>query len=115
MLRQGDLLLVKIEKPDGLDNATRLTPNRHGALVLAQGESTLHEHTIDGHRAEAWMLGETVLHISGVGATLKTTHIHTGKTLPRHTPQEVGGGYYRVVRQRELSNADLKRAVIVRD
>jgi len=114
-IRQGDLLLVKIAEPKWLDKALRLTPNRHGKIVLAQGESTLHEHTIDAADAEAFAFVETVLHVKSSAATLKTTHIHTGRPLPRHTPQELGGGYYRVVHQRELSMADLRRAVVVRD
>lgn len=114
-IRQGDVLLVKIKEPAGLDKAQKLPPNRHGCIVLAQGESTLHEHTIDAAGAEAWRLGEIVIRVKEAGAKLKTTHIHSGKTLPRHTPQEVGGGYYRVVRQRELTNAEMVRTAIIRD
>ena len=113
MIRQGDVLLVKITKPAGLETTEKAAPNRHGNIVLAQGESSLHEHTIAAADADLFPGG--VLHVKAEATTLRTTHIHTGRTLPRHTPQEMGAGYYRVVRQRELSNADLRRVVVVRD
>ena len=116
MIRQGDVLLKRVDAPKNIAQYAKQPANRHGKLVLAQGESTLHEHTVDETAAELIALGERrLLHVTAPAATLKTTHIHTGSPLPRHKPQELGDGYYEVVRQRELTTGDIRKTRIVAD
>lgn len=116
MIRQGDVLLMAVAKPPSAEAGQKMKPNRHGLLVLAQGETSLHEHTVAETDAELIQMGEAMLlHVLKENATVRTTHIHTGETLRRHTPQTVGGGYYRIVRQRELDPKDIQRTRIVRD
>lgn len=116
MIRQGNVLLLKVAAPANIQDGVKHKPNAHGKLVLAQGETSLHEHSIEETDAELIALGEKMLlHVTAAKATLRTTHIHTGQTLNRHTPQEIGGGYYRVIRQVELNPADIRKIKVVRD
>jgi hypothetical protein len=102
MIRQGDILLVPVP-----DQAMSLTPkpsktrsNKRGHIVIAQGETSLHEHTVEETDAELVRQGERMLlwvHRQAIFATRST---ETGMILPRHTPLELPGGLYEVRIQR---------------
>jgi hypothetical protein len=103
--RQGDVLLVRIDKlPRGL----RQVPRDGGRVVLAYGEATGHAHAIADTGADllASDLEERFLRIVGDFATL-THEEHAPITLPR--------GAYRVVRQREYTPNALRTPSTVAD
>jgi hypothetical protein len=102
MIRQGDVLLIPI------DDSMPVTPrasrvgkmSRHGKLVLAEGETSLHEHTVEENTAELVQQGEKILLSIFGSTTLSVTHTETGEPLPRHTPIRIGPGLYEVRTQR---------------
>ena len=106
MIRQGDVLLVPLADDPQLPVGRRpdevVKPNRAGRLVLAQGETSLHEHTLAAEDAELVRIGERMLLNLYGPQVLQVTDSHTGAVLPRHTPIELGGGLYEVRIQREL-------------
>lgn len=101
MARQGDVLLIPVAGPVlGPENPERnkLT----GRLVLAQGETSLHEHTIAESDAELIKQGERMLLAVHRETLLAVTETGTGRPLARHTPLRIGDGVYEVRIQREL-------------
>jgi hypothetical protein len=104
MIRQGDVLLVPVQ------DAMPITPrakaagkrSRHGRLVLAEGETSLHEHTLPETDAELVRQGERMLLsvFPEAGTVLAVTHTQTGQPLARHTPLRIGRGLYEVRTQR---------------
>jgi hypothetical protein len=106
MIRQGDVLLLPLaDSPQLPVTGTKpvpVKPNHAGRLVLAQGETSLHEHTLAEDDAELVRIGEKMLLNLYGPTTLAVTDTHTGAVLPRHTPIELGGGLYEVRIQREL-------------
>lgn len=95
--RQGDILLVPIEKlPNGLSEV----PREKGKIVLAEGEETGHLHAIDA--PEATFLAEDLAEIEGkflvVEAEVALTH-------PEHDTIKLAPGNYEVRRQREYTEA----------
>lgn len=103
MIRQGDVLLVPMP-----EDSMPITPraqahgktNRHGRLVLADGETSLHEHTLSAEDADLVRQGERLLLTILRPQTLAVTHTHTGEALARHTPIRIGPGLYEVRTQR---------------
>jgi hypothetical protein len=96
-LRQGDILLVPIEKmPDGLTEV----PRENGRIVLAEGEATGHLHAIKA--PEASFRAEDLEEIEGrflaVEAEVALEH-------PEHDTIVLEPGAYEVRRQREYSEA----------
>lgn len=96
-VRQGDIYLVPIDTlPDGLTEV----PRDRGRIVLAEGEATGHLHTIEA--PEATFLAQDLADIEGrflaVEAEVALTH-------PEHSTIQVRPGAYRVVRQREYTEA----------
>ena len=96
MLRQGDVLLVRIDDlPSGMDE---VAPERRGdrlKYVLAHGEATGHAHaimsvtepvTLRRHREQGLFLV-----VQGAGAELRHEE---------HRPLPVPPGNYRIARQR---------------
>lgn len=106
MLRQGDILLIPVETP--VDEAhpehTVKQYNRFKRLVLAQGESSLHEHTMD---RDAKLIIRNGRHFLDVPRSqeLVVTDAETGERLARHTPVLVPPGRYemRLQRRAEVS------------
>ncbi|MCI0584715.1 MAG: hypothetical protein L0227_17805, partial [Chloroflexi bacterium] len=96
MVRQGDVLLVKV---DELPKGTSVVPRDNGRLVLAYGEATGHAHVVDAPPAEATLLtteqNERFLRIVGSGATL---------THEEHGAIAIAPGSYRVVIGREWTD-----------
>jgi hypothetical protein len=120
MIRQGDVLLIPIE--DAMPIAPRPTPvrklSRQRRLILAEGESSLHEHTLDASDAELVRQGERMLLWIEREQPLVVTHSQTGEVLARHTPIKVGTGLYevRIQRRAEITPADMpQRFTRVRD
>jgi hypothetical protein len=102
MIRQGDVLLVPVPEIAVRADARKLKPAR-GRVVLAQGETSLHEHTLPASDAELIRDGERMLLWTERPTRLAVTNTHTGAMLPRHTPSELpGGGLYEVRIQRDL-------------
>ena len=93
MVRQGDLLIVKVELlPDGCI--------KHQHLVLAEGEATGHKHELD--TGELYEKDGTLFF-----------HIEEEKTATlkheEHGPITFGPGIYKVVRQREYEPRGWRR------
>jgi len=105
-LRQGDILLVPVEKvPDGLTEV----PREDGRIILAEGEATGHLHAIDA--PEATFLAEDLASIEGrflvIEAEAATADAASGVALehPEHDTVVLEPGVYEVRRQREYSQA----------
>jgi hypothetical protein len=107
MIRQGDVLLVPISDVNQLPvppSGSKPMPERPkaGRIVLAQGETSLHEHTLTATDADLVRVGERMLLNLYRSTELVVTDTLTGTVLPRHTPIELPGGLYEVRIQREL-------------
>jgi hypothetical protein len=91
MKRQGDILLVPVERlPDELTEV----PREDGKIVLAEGEATDHLHAIEA--PEAMFLAEDLDQIEG---RFLVVEAEEGVEL-------VGPGLHEVRRQREYTAAD---------
>lgn len=92
MIRQGDVLLVKVTKrPAGLKS-------HRGRLVLATGEATGHAHVIDDPAATLWGDELTARFLEVIGDVVDLVHTSEPKD---HETLSVPPGLYRVLRQRE--------------
>jgi hypothetical protein len=91
--RQGDVLLVRLDRTLGPDSALTPVPRTDGRRVLASGEATGHAHAIESDLAELLQdrNGRLYLRLRG-GCEL---------THEEHSPIRLEVGVYRVVRQRE--------------
>lgn len=89
MVRQGDVLLVKI---DDMPNSAEEIEST-GRIVLAYGEVTGHAHAIAVAQAKLFIDGQTrFLKVGDAGADL----VHEEHSTIHLTP-----GLYRIVQQRE--------------
>jgi len=107
MIRQGDVLLIPVSDSQQLpiparDKKPVKTQPKAGRIVLAEGESSLHEHTLVEDDAQLVRIGERMLLNVYRDTRLVVTETHTGAVLPRHTPIALPGGLYEVRIQREL-------------
>jgi len=111
MYAQGDLLIERVD--DLQPSGTILSPDKTGAMVLAEGELTGHRHAIFEHvtmfRDDALARdvpgGLYIGHVKVEGGPVTLRH-------QEHAPVALSDGTYRVRRQRELEPRD---AVIVAD
>jgi hypothetical protein len=104
--RQGDILLVPVEKlPDGLKEV----PREDGKIVLAEGEATGHLHMIEAPEAtffakdlgspeDRYLVVAEAEAITAEAAGVALTH-------PEHDTVTLEPGAYEVRRQREYSQA----------
>jgi hypothetical protein len=85
MKRQGDLLIVKVDKipEDAL---------KQKSLVLAEGEATGHMHELDS--GEVYEKDGTLYFKVAEGGSVTLKH-------QEHGPLQFGEGIYQVIRQRE--------------
>lgn len=95
--RQGDILLLPVEKvPKGLKEI----PRENGRIVLAEGETTGHLHMIEA--PEALFLAEDLESIENrfleIEAEVALDH-------PEHDTIVLEPGAYKVIRQREYTQA----------
>lgn len=95
--RQGDVLLISEQVPEG---ATK-EPLEAGRIVLAHGEATGHAHAVRSKYATPYMASDKrrFLLIQGGRATLKHDE---------HGAVKVPPGTYRVVRQREWQDEEIR-------
>ena len=90
--RQGDVLLIRIDKPN-LKWANK-HPREGGRVVLAHGEATGHTHVITQSSAMLFeRRGERIL-------ALEEDAILAHE---EHSPIDLPAGYYQVVQQREYN------------
>ena len=98
MLRQGDVLLQRIARlPTGVQVQS------HDVIVLAHGEVTGHAHTINDRTAQVGL--------DEGGVMFLTIEELTEVRHQEHAPLIVTPGIYRVIRQREWTDADEPRQV----
>jgi hypothetical protein len=101
MYRQGDVLIIPIEKmPKGLEPLDR----EKGRVVLAHGEVTGHAHAIKDQRAALFRdpkLAAIFMHVTGDEPVALEHDEHN--TIP------IPPGTYRVVRQREYHPEEIRR------
>lgn len=100
IIRQGDILLVKIEDSGGALRVGKPTP-----LIVGHGETTGHTHTIEAARALtgdelAWDLFARTGDWQGNGDPLVAVDAPTIIRHQEHDALPVPAGVYRVVRQR---------------
>ena len=97
MYRQGDVLLIRIDKPN-LERARKL-PREDGRVVLAHGEVTGHAHTIHHPGAMLFDL---------IGEDHPILDLPENATLSHeeHDPIELPAGQYRIVQQREYNERE---------
>lgn len=101
ILRQGDVLLVKIREKN-LDDAARVA-RQAGRLVLADGEATGHAHAIDEALAELFEDRRGVLYLR-VQAGRPAQLVHE-----EHAALDLAPGLYRIVHQREYAPDAIRR------
>lgn len=116
IVRQGDVMLEPIDKlPDGLEPAPR---DRHGHILLAEGERSGHRHTIrDTSALSLRMAGsEDVDYIVVGGSGAMFAHEYLSGQMADHQPVDLAPGPYRVTHpikggtQREYSPQAIVRA-----
>jgi hypothetical protein len=95
LIRQGDVLLVPCDRiPEGAVPIRRTQRfGRKQGLIIASGEATGHHHRVRSSSARLFQdAGTFYLRAPEAGAVLEHEE---------HDALELGGGTYRVVRQRE--------------
>jgi hypothetical protein len=101
MVRQGDVMLVRVGKLDLEDmkqNGSKVKPEAHenGNSVLAHGEVTGHSHKVDGQVSMIYSVdGERYLRVS----------TDSNLTHEEHGSIPVPAGDYKVVQQKEYTPA----------
>jgi hypothetical protein len=97
MKRQGDILLVPVERlPDGLIEV----PREDGKIILAEGEATGHLHMIDSEKAT--FLAEDIAQIEDRFLAVEE---EVALEHPEHDTVTLAPGNYEVRRQREYDQA----------
>lgn len=96
MYRQGDVLILEVDREA---NRSVLRSQLAKDKVLVYGESTGHAHRVDGETARVIQFGETKFVDAPDGFKL----VHE-----EHDTIEVPEGFYRVVRQREYDEKEIR-------
>ena len=114
MIRQGDVLLMRVTKVDGeIEDA----PKDARGIVLAEGETSGHFHAVFGKsgRGEIKLMrfkdarAERLLVVGdGEGATVRVVGGGAGG-VDRHTPIEVGPGTFKVRIQRAWDSSSARQ------
>jgi hypothetical protein len=97
MLRQGDVLLIRIEGSIPVD--ARRVDGPGGRIVLAYGEATGHAHAVIGGEATVYESG----HERFLEVRLASSLIHE-----EHAALDLEAGAYRIVRQREYAPGEFR-------
>jgi len=92
MIRQGDVLLVKVDEVP--EEATAVKRDRQGRLVVAGGEATGHAHAIHAKSADLYAMGAFMY----LEAPKKVVLRHE-----EHDNIELDPGTYKITRQREYT------------
>jgi hypothetical protein len=90
--RQGDVMLVKVS---AVPKSAKPIAAKKGRIILAEGEATGHDHSIDASKAALYIdkAGQAYL-LAQDGCTL----VHQ-----EHAAINIDSGSYRVIRQREYT------------
>lgn len=106
MARQGDVLIVGVPAvPQGL----KPRPRTNGRVVLAEGEATGHHHAIaDTIEAPTAAIFDDPNDASGFFLRVESP---TGLVHEEHARVELPAGDYKVIRQREWTDANEPRTV----
>jgi len=104
MYRQGDVLLVRTDRP--LGGQARPVPREAGRVVLARGEATGHAHAIDSPLAELFeeQDGRLYLRVSAGAEPVRLIH-------QQHDPIALPPGVYEVRRQHEYTPEAIRRVI----
>jgi hypothetical protein len=111
-VRQGDVLLVRVGEKE-ITAQHKEVPRENGAVVLALGESSMHQHVFRDP-------GVCMLRSEGIGDAVVTVKelcdlITEGGEIapgrPRHDPVPVPPGTYRLVVQREWAGEEVRTVV----
>ena len=109
IIRQGDVLLIKINKPKASD--IEAAPSDARGLVLAEGETSGHFHAIFGNGAKLMQYrqsGQRVVVVADGGADMRVVGGGAGG-VDRHTPISLKKGHYEVRIQRRFSEGYSRR------
>ena len=98
MIRQGDVLLIACAAP----KLGKPIITRGPRIVLAQGETTMHEHTVSADDAELIAEGDRIILHVFRDTQMLVTDTTTGTPLKRHDPVPLTDNYYERRLQREL-------------
>ena len=98
MYRQGDVMVMEVDRRDGLDEV----PREDGRIVLAHGEVTGHAHVITSMDATLFMDAKTLDRFLDVRAPVIIGH-------EEHNRIELPSGYYQVRQQREYRPEGIRR------
>ena len=97
MFRQGDVMLMTVERRDGMAEVAR----EDGRIVLAHGEVTGHAHAIVSMDATLFMDEKTLNRYLDVKAPVILDHEEHGQI-------DLPSGFYEVRRQREYRPEGLR-------
>ena len=98
--RQGDILLIKVSS---IPKSAKKMPAKHGRIILAEGESTGHSHSLDASRASLYIeKNDQVFLLAEDDCTL----VHQ-----EHAPIDVAAASYKVVRQREYQPEGIRNVM----
>lgn len=100
MKRQGDLLIEKIQElPKNLKDK--------GTDVIAMGDSTNLAHRLASGKILVNKKGDMFLEVKR-----KTQVVHEHGKGHGHRPIDLSKGFYKVIRQREITSGDMTRIVV---
>ena len=98
MFRQGDVMVLAVERREGLDDV----PREDGCIVLAHGEVTGHAHAIASMDAVMLMDAKTLDRYLDVRAPVIIGH-------EEHSKIELPSGFYQVRQQRVYRPEGIRR------
>ena len=124
-IRQGDVLLVHADESELTAQYTEVEADVRGRLVLAESEATGHVHAVPAVAAalyvaqtmmllrvhEATRLEHAVAAALYVAQTMMLLRVHEATRLEHeeHAWIDLDPGLYRVVRQREYYQTEIRR------
>lgn len=116
MVRQGDILLIKLARPVAADKLEPETSDPRG-LVLAEGESSGHHHAVFGKGAKLFRFRDAVGRVLTVGREGANIRVVGGGSAahPRHLPVSLAPGQWEVRIQRQWTSEDEARSRQVMD
>jgi hypothetical protein len=105
VVRQGDVLIVKISEFPNDQEYIPVTPDRMGRNILAEGEATGHAHAVlakDTKLFTSTVVSETVQNM-----ILEVFNPSTVKH-EEHNPIDLDNGIYKIIRQREFTPESIR-------
>jgi hypothetical protein len=95
-LRQGDVLLERVARPNGC----QLVPRIAGRVILAYGEATGHHHAIADRECELFVQTDTDRRFLQVMKAVTLTH-------EEHGPVTIAPGWYEQIAPNEYAGAQM--------